>query len=67
MDMSFANQVMGMVIMAREGGGLQPSVYDPPPALDQQIAAIKLHAMRGGVDTLTGAQTEYMNSYLEGT
>lgn len=67
MDMSFANQVLGMVIMAREGGGLQPSVYDPPPALDQQIASIKLQSMRGGVDALTQAQVEYMNSYLEGT
>jgi adenosylhomocysteinase len=67
MDMSFANQVMGMVAMATGGRGLKPGVYDPPPELDHQIASIKLQSVRGGVDTLTEAQYEYMNSYLEGT
>ena len=67
MDMSFANQVMGMVAMASGGRNLKPGVYDPPPELDLQIASIKLQSMRGGVDVLTDAQVEYMNSYLEGT
>jgi adenosylhomocysteinase len=67
MDMSFANQAMGMVLMAREGRNLRPGVYDPPPALDQQIAATKLSTMGLGIDTLTAEQVEYSNSYLEGT
>ena len=67
MDMSFANQAMGMVLMAREGRGLNPGVYDPPPALDQQIAATKLSTMGLGIDSLTAEQIEYSNSYLEGT
>jgi adenosylhomocysteinase len=67
MDMSFANQAMGMVLMAREGRNLSPGVYDPPPALDQQIAATKLSTMGLGIDSLTAEQIEYSNSYLEGT
>ena len=67
MDMSFANQAMGMVLMAREGRNLSPGVYDPPPALDQQIAATKLATMGLGIDSLTAEQIEYSNSYLEGT
>ena len=67
MDMSFANQAMGMVLMAGEGSNLTPGVFDLPPALDQQIAAIKLHSMRMGIDQLTPEQIEYSSSYLEGT
>jgi adenosylhomocysteinase len=67
MDMSFANQAMGMVLMAGEGSNLTPGVFDLPPALDQQIAAIKLHSMRMGIDQLTPEQFEYSSSYLEGT
>ena len=67
MDMSFANQAMGMVLMAQEGRNLKPGVYDPPPNLDQQIADIKLQSMGLGIDSLTPEQIEYANSYLEGT
>jgi S-adenosylhomocysteine hydrolase len=41
--------------------------HDGRQIVDHQIASIKLQSMRGGVDTLTEAQFEYMNSYLEGT
>jgi len=67
MDMSFANQTMGMVMMATEGGSLRPGVYDPPAALDQQIASIKLSSMRLQIDQLTPEQVTYASSYLEGT
>jgi adenosylhomocysteinase len=67
MDLSFANQTMGMVMMAQDGKDLKPGVYDIPPALDQQIAGLKLQSMGMGIDTLTEAQVTYSNSYLEGT
>ena len=67
MDMSFANQAMGMVMMSADGRNLRPGVYDPPPDLDQQIAGIKLASMRMTIDQLTPEQIEYASSYLEGT
>ena len=67
MDLSFANQAMGMVMMTQDGKSLRPGVYDVPPALDQQIASLKLNAMGMSFDTLTEAQVTYSNSYLEGT
>lgn len=67
MDMSFANQTMGMVLMAQEGRSLNPGVYDLPPALDQQIAGLKLQSMGLGIDSLTPEQIAYSSNYLEGT
>ena len=67
MDMSFANQFLGMVLMAEQGKNLQCGVYDVPKELDQRIAATKLSTMGVTIDQLTPAQVEYSNSYLEGT
>lgn len=67
MDMSFANQLMGMILMAEQGSKLNASVYDVPPELDQRIAATKLDTMGIRIDQLTQEQADYANSYLEGT
>ena len=67
MDMSFANQLMGMVLMAEQGRNLQGGVYDVPKELDQRIAATKLATLGITIDQLTPEQVEYSNSYLEGT
>ena len=67
MDMSFANQFMGMVLMAEQGHTLNPGVYDVPKELDQRIAATKLATMGLTIDQLTQDQISYANSYLEGT
>jgi len=67
MDMSFANQFLGMVLMAEQGRKLQGGVYDVPKELDQRIAATKLSTLGITIDQLTPAQVEYSNSYLEGT
>ena len=67
MDMSFANQLMGMVLMAEQGRNLQGGVYDVPKELDQRIAATKLATLGVTIDQLTPEQVEYSNSYLEGT
>src|SRR5690349_6660582 len=67
MDMSFANQFMGMVRLAQEGKSLKPGVHDITVEQDQEIARIKLGTMGIGIDTLTDEQKRYANDYLAGT
>ncbi|MEK7703702.1 MAG: adenosylhomocysteinase [Myxococcota bacterium] len=67
MDMSFANQFMGMMRMAREGKALAPAVHDISEAQDQEIATIKLQTMGMAVDVLTNEQVAYADDYLAGT
>ena len=38
MDMSFANQFLGMLKLAKEGKTLDKKVYELPKELDQEIA-----------------------------
>lgn len=67
MDMSFANQFLGMVFMAENGKGLEGKVYDIPPEQDQDLARIKLATMGLAIDSLTPEQVAYADNYLEGT
>ncbi|MEK6706056.1 MAG: adenosylhomocysteinase, partial [Bdellovibrionota bacterium] len=53
MDMSFANQFLGMIRLAQEGKSMKPIVYDIDPAQDQRIALLKLHSIGMGLDELT--------------
>ena len=67
MDMSFANQFMGMVRMAKEGKSLKPGVHDITQEQDQYIARVKLETMGIKIDTLTEEQKRYANDYMAGT
>ena len=67
MDMSFANQFMGMIRMAKEGKSLAPDVYDITTEQDQEIGRVKLATMGIGIDTLSGEQKRYASDYLAGT
>jgi len=67
MDMSFANQFLGMVLMASQGRSLQPGVFDVPAEMDQRLAGTKLETMGISIDQLTPEQVAYSASYLEGT
>ncbi len=67
MDMSFANQALTMEYLAREGRGLAANVYPVPPAIDRQVAALKLAASGVTIDTLTPQQERYLSSWQEGT
>lgn len=67
MDMSFANQYLGMVRLAKEGKSMKPMVYDIDPAQDQDIALVKLHAMGMKLDRLTPEQKKYADDYSAGT
>ena len=67
MDMSFANQVMAQVWLAREGKRLEKRVYDLPPEQDAEIAAIKLQTMGISIDALSDDQRAYLSDYSAGT
>jgi len=67
MDMSFANQFLSMVRLAREGKEMAVAVHDIPDDQDQKIAAIKLATLDAGLDVLTEEQIAYLNDYAAGT
>ncbi len=67
MDMSFANQALTVEYLVRRGRELRPDVYPVPPAIDRQVAALKLEASGITIDTLTPEQDRYLQSWQEGT
>jgi adenosylhomocysteinase len=67
MDMSFANQFLGLLKLAREGRSLEKRVYELPPEQDQEIARTKLGTMGIGIDALTPEQKKYATDYSAGT
>jgi len=67
MDMSFANQVLSIEYLLKNGRDLQPKVYPVPRELDQDIARRKLAAMGMRIDTMTDEQQTYANSWKAGT
>jgi len=67
MDMSFANQFLSMVRMAKEGKDLAVTVHDIPEEQDQEIARIKLATVGASLDELTPDQITYLTDYAAGT
>ena len=67
MDMSFANQFLGLLKLAREGKSLDKKVYELPPEQDQEIALTKLSTMGFAIDQLTAEQKTYATDYSAGT
>ncbi len=67
MDMSFANQALGVEYIAAHGKELKPAVYPIPEAIDKEIARLKLRAMGVEIDALTPEQAKYLASWEEGT
>jgi adenosylhomocysteinase len=67
MDMSFANQLQAMLMLAREGKDLSNGVHELPVELDQEIAGIKLASMGIAIDELTPEQIAYATDYSQGT
>ena len=67
MDMSFANQFLSLVRLAREGKGMGKKVYTIDRAQDKEIAGVKLATMGRKIDTLTPAQVAYQNDFSSGT
>jgi adenosylhomocysteinase len=67
MDMSFANQALAAEYMVAHGAELEKRVYDVPEEIDREIARLKLESMGVRIDTLTELQTQYLNSWDQGT
>lgn len=63
MDMSFANQALGMEFIVKNRGKLENKLHTLPEAVDIAIASLKLESMGIQIDTLTAEQEEYLNSW----
>ncbi|NLG66624.1 MAG: adenosylhomocysteinase [Actinobacteria bacterium] len=67
MDMSFANQALSVEYLVSRGRELAADVYDVPQAIDQDVARLKLAALRASIDVLTPEQVEYLAGWQHGT
>ncbi|HUW08428.1 MAG TPA: adenosylhomocysteinase [Anaerolineae bacterium] len=67
MDMSFANQAMCAQYMAEHADELEQKVYGVPDEIDQEIARLKLDAMKIKIDVLSPEQEKYLTSWEAGT
>jgi adenosylhomocysteinase len=67
MDMSFANQAMGVVYIRQNHNTLKKQVYAMPTEIDREVARLKLDSMGIRIDTLSAEQETYLRSWQEGT
>jgi adenosylhomocysteinase len=67
MDLSFANQFMGLLRLVESRGSLAPGVHDLTDEQDQTIARLKLRLMGVELDELTADQRDYANDFNAGT
>jgi adenosylhomocysteinase len=67
MDMSFANQALSAEYLVKHHKKLERKVYPVPPAIDKEIARLKLAGMGIRVDRLTKEQEKYLASWEMGT
>ncbi len=67
MDMSFANQALGMEYVIKNQGKLENKLHTLPREVDVEIAKLKLDSMGIKIDTLTQEQENYLNSWSQGT
>ena len=67
MDMSFANQALGVEYVVAHHGELDRRVYAVPEPIDREVARLKLAALGIGIDTLTPEQRTYLSSWKSGT
>ena len=67
MDMSFANQALCAEYVATLDRPLEAGVHPVPPALDQEVARLKLDSMGMKIDTLSPEQKTYLESWSVGT
>ncbi|MFA5063975.1 MAG: adenosylhomocysteinase [Dehalococcoidia bacterium] len=67
MDMSFANQALGLEYLIKNKGRLKPDVYPVPLEIDNEVGRLKLKSMDIAIDKLTREQQKYLESWEEGT
>ena len=59
MDVSFALQALAAEALVR--GSWTPGVHPVPDAIEREVAALKLAALRVDIDSLTDAQADYLS------
>ncbi len=67
MDMSFANQALGVEFLIGRHETLDRAVYPVPEAIDRAIARLKLASVGVRIDRLTPEQKKYLASWEMGT
>ncbi len=67
MDMSFANQFLSILFIAKNHRRLKPRLYDVPKRQDEKVAKLKLRTMNMRIDKLNEDQRKYLTSSGEGT
>ena len=67
MDMSFANQALGLEWLRAHVDELEPVVYGIPEPIDREVARLKLESMGIRIDAMTPEQKAYSESYASGT
>ena len=67
MDMSFANQALGLEWLRANVEQLEPIVYGIPEEIDREVARLKLESMGIQIDPMTVEQKAYSESWESGT
>ena len=67
MDMSFANQALAAEYAVKHHSELEHRVYGVPPAIDAEVARLKLAAFGINLDAMTPEQAQYVASWKHGT
>ncbi|MCS6960972.1 MAG: adenosylhomocysteinase [Deltaproteobacteria bacterium] len=67
MDLSFANQALGIEYMSSTHKSMEPKVFKLPDELDRKIAKLKLQSLGIDIDHLTAEQEKYLRSFEIGT
>ncbi len=67
MDMSFANQALGLEWLREHLDELEPRVYGIPEGIDREVARLKLESMGVHIEPMTPEQKAYSESYESGT
>jgi adenosylhomocysteinase len=67
MDMSFANQALAAEYVAQHHAELGKRVYGVPPAIDAEVARLKLASFGIQLDAMTAEQAEYVTAWKHGT
>jgi adenosylhomocysteinase len=67
MDMSFANQALGLEWLRSHVGELEPGVYGIPEEIDREVARLKLESMGIPIEPMTPEQLAYSRSWTSGT
>lgn len=60
MDMSFANQALGVEWLLNHAKGMNGAVWPIPVEIDEKVADLKLEAFGVGIDVLTQDQKDYL-------